>query len=263
MRNSSIAAARRWPLLQLWLGVRDGSARSFVLALHLAVLPVSAQHLSRDVSLPRHGGVRGRSTGGRARREAAARVARRASSRRRGECCARRGRSPNGFAVSVVVAVVIAAATLAMFAGYAHTAHEYKFAAGGRNREPCCGGRSASLLMAAIALLGAVVLGAFGRDADGAGAQPVHRFRRAGVLPRRTARRGAKFRRRAGCGAGARLAISLLVVALLTLDFGPGFRALSSARRHSPASARLARSRGSVWCWRFRRRSSRRSGCDR
>jgi len=209
-------------LLQLWLGVRDGSARSFVLAfiwlcfqfllsiylgmflfLVMAAFAVAAPVVERDAKPPR-----------------AWLGAFVAASRRM-------LRSPrpfaDGFAVSVVVAVVIAAATLALFAGYAHTAHEYKFHRGWSEIATMLPRPVSYLLMADLpywrsvssTLSAAVPMPWEHNLFIGFG---VLGFFVVGVLA--VARNSSAA---LGAAPARAMAISLFVVALLTLNFGHGF----------------------------------------
>jgi hypothetical protein len=209
-------------LLQLWLGVRDGSARSFVLAfiwlcfqfllsvylgmflfLVMAAFAVAAPVVERDAKPPRVwlGAVV-------------------AASRRM-------LRSPrpfaDGFAVSVVVAILIAAATLALFAGYAHAAHEYKFHRGWSEIDSMLPRPVSYLLMAPLpywaplssALSAAVPMAHEHNLFIGFGALG---FFVVGLLA--VARNASPA---LGAAPARAMAISILVVALLTLDFGHGF----------------------------------------
>ena len=209
-------------LLQLWLGVRDGSARSFVLAfiwlcfqfllsiylgmflfLVMAALAVAAPVVERDAKPPR-----------------AWLGALVAASRRT-------LRSPrpfaDGFAVSVVVAILIAAATLAMFAGYAHTAHEYGFQRPWSVTASMLPRPVSYLLMAPLpywAPLSSTLATAVPMPWEhnlfiGFGALGFFVVGLLAVARNSSAALGATPARA--------MATSLLVVALLTLDFGHGF----------------------------------------
>ena len=174
-------------LLQLWLGVRDGSARSFVLAfIWLCFQFLLSIYLGMFLFLVMAAfAVAG--AGGRARREAAARMARRA----------RRGVAAN---------VALTAAVRRRFRRQRGRRHPHRRRDAGdvrrlrpygariristpveRNRQHVA---AAGQLSAdgAVAVLGAFVVDARDRGSDAVGAQPVHRVRRAGILCRRSAR---------------------------------------------------------------------------